>query len=64
MPAFPFLFAFALLSPETLIEQLRRDGAQDLGVQWDADPSLEVVLQCIIPGQCVIGRGQDHNNGV
>ncbi len=59
MPAFPFLFAFALLSPETLIEQLRRDGAQDLRVhrvQLDADPSLEVVLQCIIPGQGVIVR--------
>ena len=67
MPAFAFLFAFALLSPETLIEQLRRDGAQDLRVhrvQLDADPSLEVVLQCIIPGQGVIGRVLDHDNGV
>ena len=67
MPAFPFLFVFVLLCPETLIEQLRRDGPQDLRVprvQLDADPSLEVVLQCIIPGQGVIGRGQNHNNGV
>ena len=67
MPAFPFLFAFALLSPETLIEQLRRDGAEELRVhrvQLDADSSLEVVIQCIIPGQGVIGRVLDHHNGV
>jgi hypothetical protein len=62
MYPFQFLFALALLSPEALVEQARKDGAKDVRVhriQLDEDPQLEVVIQFIIPGQGVVGRVLD-----
>src|SRR5437868_1028861 len=66
MYPFQFLLALALLSPEALVEQVRKDGAKDVRihrVQLDEDPELEVVVQFIIPGQGVIGRVLDQNGG-
>ena len=61
---FPFqlLFALAVLSPEAVVEQARRDGATDVRVQriqLDDDPPLEAVIQFILPGQGVMGRVLD-----
>lgn len=67
MYPFQFLFALALLSPEALVEQARKDGATDIRIhriQLDEDPQLEVVIQFIIPGREVVGRVLDqHGDG-
>jgi hypothetical protein len=49
---FQFLFAVALASPETLVEQVRRQGANGIQVhrvQLDADAPLECVVQYELP---------------
>jgi len=61
---FPFqlLFALAVLSPEAVVEQARKDGATGIRVQriqLDDDPPLEAVIQFILPGQGVMGRVLD-----
>jgi hypothetical protein len=66
MYPFQFLFALALLSPEALVEQARKDGAKDIRiqrVQLDEDPQLEAVIQFIIPGQGVFGRVLNQDGG-
>ena len=66
MYPFQFLFALALLSPEAVVEQARKDGAKDVRVnriQLDEDPQLEVVIQFIIPAQGVMGRVLDQDGG-
>lgn len=56
MPAFQFLFALALASPEALADQLRSQGATALQLhrlQLDADTPLEAVIQYELPGKGV-----------
>jgi hypothetical protein len=52
VPAFQFLLALALASPETNVEALRRQGATAIQLhrmQLDADPALEAVIQYELP---------------